>query len=107
MDLLNVTVQPDMSTLDVDLIYTFRAGGGAAESIRSIAETGAPKPQTVSLSLPVMFNIPGSVQFYAVTERHGWHSMTFNYIVYPCDRIDVIIDYPAEIEIKAVVKRLL
>lgn len=107
MDLLNAMVQPDMSALDVDLIYSFTVHIGYAESVREAGELKPPQSKIVSLALPAMFNIPGSVQFYAVTEKSGWHAMNFNYIVFPGERIDVIIDLPGLFEIKAVVKRLL
>lgn len=107
MDPLNSMVQPDMSTLDVDLVYTFTVCVGAVESLRSAEDLTKPLGKVVSLALPAMFNVPGSVQFYCVTGQNGWHAMTFNYVVYPGERIDVIIDLPGLREIKAIVKRLL
>lgn len=109
MDSLNATVQPDMSALDVDLTYSFTVNVdiGYAESLHVSGSLKPKQSKIVSLLLPAMFNIPGSVQFYAVTERSGWHAMNFNYVLFPGERIDVIIDLPGQFEIKAVVKRLL
>jgi alpha-N-acetylglucosamine transferase len=108
MDLLNSMVQPDMSELDVDLIYTFRAPHIClAESLRGMSPVDVAPKEIVSLALPAMFNIPGSVQFYAV-EEGKWRSVKLSYDVVPGQRIDVVFEgYWCLNEIKAVVKRLL
>ena len=99
------TVQPDPGMCDEDAMYTFMAPRiSAVEIVKS--EMTMAVPQAVSLLLPAMFGIPGSVQFYCDEGAGVLSSFTPLYYVIPARSIDVVVSSMVPRKIVAVVKRL-
>jgi hypothetical protein len=94
------TATPDLGMCDEDAIYTFMAPRVSAVEGETIL------PQVVSLLLPAMFGIPGSVQFYSDEGAGVLHSFTPLYAIIPARSIDVIYSSMIPRKIIVVVKRL-